>query len=101
MSTRKEKILKLKKQKEVELNIFKNKFRYTKSTGRRPPSEFRVCRRCKRILGFKNFRKYTKENIASYPGRGWTDINGDIRLARCRFCDRTRIRKIKCIRDWN
>ena len=61
--------------------------RYTKATGPRPPSEFRVCRRCKRILRFEKFRNYTKENIASYPGRGWTDINGDRRYARCRFCE--------------
>ena len=80
---RKEKILKLKKQKEIELNIIKTGQRTYSKGNKRETSEYRVCLTCKRILYFTQFRSHNEK----YKSHGWPDPNNKRRLSRCKFCE--------------
>lgn len=83
MSSRIEKINRLKKQKIAELEIINSGIRTYSKGSKRDPSDYRVCLTCKRILHYNQYRIHNEK----YKSHGWPDTKNKRRLSRCKLCE--------------
>jgi len=68
----------LKKQKTLQVSIYKAGKREFSKAKKRPKRKYHTCPECLRILHFSQYRKYYN---------GWEDINSERRLYKCKRCE--------------